>query len=250
MALNYIFPKWYHSDTITEEHKDRFNSVFADIINDRNFHQNVSNHLGQFTKVDTTHHDISKMFPWNKEVIGGYVKCAAQSLGIAEDADLNVVAFRSYIGLYNTNDYRSNYCNINPFSNITVVYFHRLDPIDADKFKFFEDKSAENATGLTETFSDESVVSDVVTPEIAEGTVLVFPSTMSYLIQKFESAEENSNIIFTSQVQVVPQFIMNGEYFMRNENPVILDPEGNKVEVVPKLKRSGNADWDPVTEEE
>ena len=72
---------------------------------------------------------------------------------------------------------------------------------------------------------------------------------MSYLIQKFESAEENSNIIFTSQVQLVPQFISSGEYFMRNENPVILDPEGNKVEVVPKLKRSGNADWSDAVEE-
>lgn len=245
MALNHIFPKWYYSDQFTEEHKDRFNSVFADIVNDTNYHQNISNHLGEFVKIDTTHHDIAKMFPWNKEVIGSYVKDASKSIGIAEDADVNVVAFRSYIGLYNTNSYRSNYSNINPFSNITVVYFHKLDSIDADKFKFFEDKSAENATGLSETFSNESIVSDIVTPEITEGTVLVFPSTMSYLIQKCQSAEVNSNLIFTAQVQVVPQFISNGEYFMRNENPMIFDPKGEKVKVEYKTKRTGTMKaWD------
>lgn len=225
MALNYIFPKWYFVDKMSAEHVNQFKETFDGIIEDPNYHQDISNHLGEFKKIDTTHHDIELMYPWNKTVIGSYVKNAANKIGVAENSNVDVISFRSYIGQYNTGNYRSNYKNTNAFSNLTVVYFHRLNAVDADKFKFFEDKPAENATGLNECFSDESIASEVVTPKIKKGTILIFPSTVSYLIQK---CEKDNNLIFTAQVQIVPQFITSGEYFVRNENPVVILPDGTK----------------------
>jgi len=225
MTLNHIFPKWYYSETLEADQIELFDSGFESYIEDSNNIVEIDDHRGQFSRVVTTHHDPRLLYPWNN-MLAGYANKVGESIGIFEDDDLKVLSATSWVGKFAKGNYMTRHDNVSAFSNITAIYIHRLDPIDSGKFVFFDNKSLEDAIGLSNTFDNKELSSDVHIPEIKEGMLLIFPSSMQQMINSLES---DNTIIFQSQLQFVPKCIHDGTYFMRNDNSVIIFPDGTKV---------------------
>lgn len=224
MALNHIFPKWYYSETLEKDQIELFDSSFDTVIDNDDYIKQIDDHRGQFNRIDTTHHDPRFLYPWNN-MLKAYATKVGESIGVAEDDELKVLSCTSWIGKFAKGDYLTRHDNVSAFSNVTLVYFHKLDPVDKDKFIFFDNKSLEDAIGLSNTFDNEELSSDVFIPEIEQGMVLIFPSSLQQMINKLES---DNTIIFQSQLQFVPKFIHSGEYFVRNDNSVIILPDGTR----------------------
>ena len=196
-TLEVFAPSFYYHEVLKDTEIVGINETFSKYINDEsNFSQppawscNVQSSYGCDNKTPEWAFFIETITPYMNDF-----------LSQVSNSALDVLTQEAWVNKYNPGDSQEMHDHCTPNTNISMVYFHRLNDDDNCEFRFVNhDHSFYRAQGLSDLIA--LPFDQTTTPSVKQGSIIFFPSHYPHLVTPHRGTQ--TRITFSANFYVVP----------------------------------------------
>lgn len=174
MSVQYFSPKWFYHDSLDDNSIGNIDKLFSSYINDSNNFESPENwqcKVKSSLYLDNNQDHI--WVDWFNIIEPFLVKFINDVYPIKE---INIYPTEIWVNKYDNGDYQEYHDHCDRNSNLSMVYFHKLNPDDGCQFQFYNDLHPMYKTnGLTDVFNLDGMGHSFI-PNIKQGSIIFFPS--------------------------------------------------------------------------
>ena len=197
-TLETFAPSWYYHEVLKSTEIVGINETFSKYINDEsNFSQppawncNVQTSYGCDNGTPQWTFFMDTIKPYLEDFLEK-VQCNA----------VEVLPQEAWVNKYNPGDSQEAHDHCTPNTNLSMVYFHRLNADDNCDFKFFNrDHSYYRVQGLSDIIA--LPFEQTTTPAVRQGSIIFFPSHYPHLVSPHRGTQ--TRITFSANFYIVPK---------------------------------------------
>lgn len=196
-TLEIFAPSFYYHETLKPDEIASIDEAFRDYIeNDNNFSQPPAWNCN----VQSSYGCDNSTPEWKvlMDNISPYLNDFLQKV----DSDaVDCLLQEAWVNKYNPGDSQEMHDHCTPNSNLSVVYFHRLNDDDNCQFKFYNrDHNYYQLQGLSDIIALPFEMHH--TPSVGSGSIIIFPSHYPHLVSPHRGTQ--TRITFSANFYIVP----------------------------------------------
>ena len=198
MSIEVYHPRWYYHEVLTTTEISTINEIFQDYIEDDN---NFKQPPGWNCNVQTSYQVGENDTPEWKEFLNIIRPYVDDMLSMVRAKAVEVLPQEAWVNKYNPGDSQELHDHCTPNTNLSMVYFHRLNDDDNCQFKF---KDPEHSNYMMEGLADLMVLpcEQYHTPPVKQGSIIFFPSHYPHLVSPHRGTQ--TRITFSANFYLVP----------------------------------------------
>jgi hypothetical protein len=199
MSLKYFSPKWFFQDKLKLEEIQKIEILFSDYINDNNnfeFPPNWGCDVKSSLYIDSNEDPI-----WGElfNIITPYLINFVNSCNPKRTVD--ILPVEVWVNKYDFGNFQEQHDHCSRNSNISMVYFHKLNEDDNCSFQFYnEQQQFYKQSGLSEIFDVDSLEYSFI-PDIEQGSIIFFPSHYIHSVSTHKGTK--TRITFSANLNCV-----------------------------------------------
>lgn len=200
MTIQIFCPKWYFITKLNEDEQAKIKQIFSNFIGtEKNFGQPPEWNCNVRSSI---HQHGNNTGPWQEwiDVLRPYFNEFVDQVGTQQD--IEIIIEEAWVNKYLPGESQEQHAHCSPTSNISMVYFYRVNEDDDCSFRFINNEHEYyKLSGLADTL--KAPVEHYTTPEVETGTLLIFPSHYYHLVSPHRGT--NERITFSGNFKIIPE---------------------------------------------